>query len=180
MSDKKLVLPLSYTNIGNVGGLKDALAGAAVHAPVAPTTTSEWLDDLSSELPAAERKLVRYAAELNASEKHQGWSLEQDGRVLVWKGRFQIQIRAEVSAIPQLPKKRYVTLEEVRKVLRKLGDGYYEVMGLVRHLNSPAVMRFAILDATHIEIYDPFARTVHQIEITPIATKVSTHPGLFE
>ena len=43
MSEKKLVLPLSYTNIGDHGGLKTTSARAAVHAPVRPVSTEYWI-----------------------------------------------------------------------------------------------------------------------------------------
>lgn len=67
----RITFPLSYANIGDVGGLK--MSGAATHAPVPPVSTEEWLAILTSDLGRHERKLVEFAGELEREGKHLGW-----------------------------------------------------------------------------------------------------------
>ena len=171
MSEKKLVLPLSYTNIGDRGGLKTTSAGAAVHAPVRPVSTEYWLDLLSKDLPLHERKLIEYAKQLEANGKHCGWALEDSGRLLRVKGRWGVDIEVTVDQFATPPKDEYVGKDCVRRLLRKHGNGYYDVMALVGYLDPKGLMRFHVNRGV-VYLYDLIAGTVHQITITPYTTYV--------
>ena len=172
----RITFPLSYANIGDVGGLK--MSGAATHAPVKPTSTEEWLAILTSDLGRHERKLVEFAGELEREGRHLGLSLEQDGRVLRWKGRWGVQISAEVISLPKMPKVKFVQMGDVRESLREYGNGYYDVIPLLRKLTTPFT-RLELAGKGAINVYDSLALTLHQISVERV---VNHHyaPGLFD
>ena len=171
MSEKKLVLPLSYTNIGDHGGLKTTSAGAAVHAPVRPVSTEYWLDLLSEDIPLHERKLIEYAKQLESNGKHCGWALEDSGRLLRVKGRWGVDIEVTVDQFATPPKDEYVGKDCVRRLLRKHGNGYYDVMAILGYLDPKGLMRFHV-NRGAVYLYDLIAGTVHQITVTPYTTYV--------
>ena len=172
----RITFPLSYANIGDVGGLK--MSGAATHAPVPPVSTEEWLAILTSDLSRHERKLVEFAGALEREGKHLGWALEQDGRVLRWKGRWGVRVSAEVVSLPKMPKVSFVKMDVVRESLREYGIGYYDVIPLLRKLTTPLTL-LELAGAGMINVYDSLALTVHQISVERWVTTRST-PGLFD
>lgn len=170
MAKKSLVLPLSYNNIGDIGGLRTG--EFKVHPPVRPIPYEEFVQDLTENLPRKHKFPRDLAIALEKSGKHCGLELLDDGRCVKWRGRWGVDACVTIDDYSTLPKGTWVSLAEVRKALHLWQAGYHDLTPAIHLLAQIPTTRYQIFTPNHIVAYNTTHRTVLEIRVSHHVAKL--------